>query len=129
MSETETDQYHSHEELRNLVDRLNALTDKWRQWQWTQARKEHEDLFGDAIQPGDEYLKRNHGPAFHEHVKLSQRSMSRMLHAFFEGNPRLQAIAEYLHQRIEKDAEQAMRKAMNSFRPRNVTRMRNTSAR
>ena len=117
MSETENDQHSSDEELEKLVDQLNALTDEWRQWKWTRARKEHEDLFGDAIQPGDDYLKRAYGSEFHEDVKLSQRSMSRMLHALFEGNLRLQTTAEHLHQRIEKDREQVMRKAVNSFGP------------
>ena len=117
MSETDRDLDGSAEELERLVDQLNALTDEWRQWKWTRARKEHEDLFGQTIRPGDEYLKRAYGAEFHEDVKLSRQSMSKMLHALFDGNLRLQTIAEHLHQEIEKDREQVMRNAVNSIRP------------
>lgn len=112
MSQREDEPYYSDEELRKLVDQLNALTDELGQWNWTQARVEHEDLFGDTIRPGEDYLKREYGPVL-EHVKLSKLSMSKMLFALFEGNVRLQTIAERLHEHIKEDREQRARKAVN----------------
>ena len=118
MPETEDDQYYTDQEIRKLVEQLNALTDEWRQWTWVRARKEHRDLFGNAIRPGTDYLRREYGPAPHENVKVSHRSMSRMLQALIGGNPRLQMISDYLRQRIERDRDQAMKKALKSLRPR-----------
>lgn len=39
-----TDYYYTDDELMEMVEKLNALTDEWHPWEWTHARKQHEDL-------------------------------------------------------------------------------------
>ena len=43
---------YSQEELNKKINLLNALTNEYVQWQYTGARKNHEDLFGDDIENG-----------------------------------------------------------------------------
>jgi len=117
MTDIDSDQGVSREDLQEQIEWLNTLNADWRQWNWTRARKEYTDLFGDTIAPGEDYLRRDCGQAFDEHVKLSQRSMARMLHALFEGNSTLQALARQLRQQVESNTMEVMRKALESLRP------------
>ena len=73
---------------------FNALFNLYDQWQVTRARKEHEDLFGEPIQPGEFYYKQQTGPAWDQVTKLSQLSMERVLYVVLVGNSRLQALGE-----------------------------------
>ena len=73
---------------------FNALFTRYDQWQVTRARKEHEDLFGEPIQPGEFYYKQQIGPAWDQVTKLSQLSMERLLYVIMVGNPRLLALGE-----------------------------------
>ncbi len=73
---------------------FNALFTRYNQWQVTQARKEHQDLFGEPIQPGEFYYKQQTGPAWDQVTKISQLSMERLLYVVLACNPRLQALGE-----------------------------------
>jgi len=105
--------YLSAEESAAMFKMLDAISDQMLPWQETKARKEHVDLFGDLIRPGEYYFKRSTGSGFVEVVKLSQASMDRVLYALFAGNLRLQRIAEYLIQ----EQLNKMRDALNKFKP------------
>jgi len=105
--------YYSARESAAMFKMLDAISDQMLPWQETKARKEHVDLFGEAIRPGEYYFKRSTGPGFHEVVKLSPASMDRILYALFAGNLRLQRIAEYLMQ----EQFNKMREALNKFSP------------
>ena len=73
---------------------FNALFNLYDQWQVTRARKEHADLFGEPIQPGEVYYKQQAGPAWNQVTKISQLSMERLLYVVLACNPRLQALGE-----------------------------------
>ena len=84
------------DEIRELVNKLNAVTGIWAQWKWTRARKDHTDLFGEPIEEGEQYLNRVTGPGWGEDVKMSVSSMGRLLFAIFENNPVLRDVADKL---------------------------------
>src|SRR5688572_23343131 len=65
------EQYYSEKELPEMVDRINAFASDYSGWKFTHARKEHQDLFGEVIKPGEYYFKHGSGPAFDDVVKLS----------------------------------------------------------
>jgi hypothetical protein len=44
--------FYSEKELQEMVNRINAFASDYSPWKFTQARKEHEDLFGEVIKPG-----------------------------------------------------------------------------
>ena len=115
MSEPEgtEEAYYSAEASAAMFKMLDAISDQTLPWQETKARKEHVDLFGEAIRPGKYYFKRSTGPGFHVVVKLSQASMNRVLYALFAGNLRLQRLAQYLIQ----EQLSKMREALNTFSP------------
>ena len=89
-------QIFSDNELRELVEKLNALYSDFYQWRFTTARKKHQDEFGDEIAEGEVYFKREYGSAWDEVLKLSRGSMEKMLYCVFNGNFRLEKICEEL---------------------------------
>ncbi len=57
-------QIYNDNELRELVEKLNALYSSFDEWRFTKARKEHTDEFGDKITEGEVYFKqREYGDA------------------------------------------------------------------
>jgi len=70
--------YYSEKEPHEMVDRINAFSSEYAPWKFTQARKEHQDLFGEVIKRGDHYFKYGRGPAFDNVVKQSAFSMERL---------------------------------------------------
>jgi hypothetical protein len=89
------------EELKELLDMLNALMPENAPWRPTRARKEHVDLFGARIEPEEVYFKRTYGAAWGEDNKLSRESMKRLLWSIFEGNFGLQGFARRVAQERE----------------------------
>ena len=81
------------EDLARMVGLLNGLMPEFFPFRWTKARKEHEDLFGETILPGEDYLKRKTGPAWDNSVKLSQLSVERVFLSIFDDNPELRKLA------------------------------------
>jgi len=106
-------EYHSEDELSEMFKKLDALSDQMRPWQETKARKEHVDLFGEMIRPGQYYFKRSTGHGFHDVVKLSQASLDRFLYALFAGNAQLQYIAGYLQEKRLNEMREAFSKVPN----------------
>ena len=100
-------EYHSAEELLEMFKKLDAISEQMLPWQETKARKEHSDLFGEAIRPGEYYFKRRTGHGFHDDVKLSQVSMDRFLYALFAGNAQLQYIARFLQEKRLNEMREA----------------------
>jgi hypothetical protein len=101
------EEYYSDEELAKMVRKLNALTSRWSPWQRTQARKEHEDLFEETIQPNEVYFKRRVGSAWGDDIKLSRLSMERLLFVLFDANPSLEKLAEQIgKERLERLREE-----------------------
>ena len=115
-------EYHSADELVAMFKKLDAISEEMLPWQETKARKEHSDLFGEEIHPGEYYFKRRTGHGFHDEVKLSQASMDRFLHALFAGNARLQHIAEFLQEQRLDEMREALSKVPNPLDRTNTTR-------
>src|SRR5439155_18285853 len=78
------EKYYSEKELHQMVSRINAFASEYSPWKFTHARKEHRDLFGDVIKPGEYYFKHGSGPAFDDVIKLSAPSMEKLCFALFE---------------------------------------------
>ena len=99
---------YSEEESQRLVWMLNALYfgspyfgfDGWKP---TKARKNHEDAFGDEIQEGEMYFKRQYYQAWDSVLKLSRRSMDKLLFAVYGGNTDLEKFCEKLHETKSKN--------------------------
>ena len=98
------------EELARMVKLLNGLMPEFFPFQWTKARKEHEDLFGETISIGEDYLQRKTGPAWDNSIKLSQLSVERVFFSIFDDNPKLRKLAQHVNeQRQERIAEEHAR--------------------
>lgn len=85
--------YYSDEEFHQMLGWLNALSPEWSGWRHVTARKEHEDLFGEAIGRSEVYFQRQIGVAWGDSLKLSRLSMERLLYAVFAGNQLLADLA------------------------------------
>ena len=98
--------YQGDDEFNVAVEMLNALSDIYRPFQWTTANKEHVDEFGDKIDRGDSYFKRELGGGFGNVLKLSARSMEILCGCLFFNNRQLTAVAEKMvKQRVEELAD------------------------
>ena len=90
------EQYYSEKELHEMVNRINAFASDYSGWKFTHARKEHQDLFGEIIKPGEYYFKHGSGPAFDDVIKLSALSMEKLCFALFESAVFLKPIADQI---------------------------------
>ena len=104
------EQYYSQKELHEMVNRINAFASDYSPWKFTHARKEHQDLFGEVIKPGEHYFKCQRGPAFDDVVKLSALSMERFCFALFESAVYLKSLADQILKRRQKRMFKAMSK-------------------
>ena len=104
------EQHYSEKELHEMVNRINAFASDYSPWKFTQARKEHEDLFGEVIKPGEHYFKYARGPAFDDVIKLSALSMEKLCFALFESAVFLKSIADQILEQRQKRMFDAMRK-------------------
>ena len=69
------------------VDLLNAVVHHDSLgWRITSARKAHIDEFGDEIKRGEDYYRRESGPEVVDVLRLSVRSMDKVLRVLFEWN-------------------------------------------
>jgi hypothetical protein len=69
------------------VDLLNAVVHHDSLgWRMTSARKAHIDEFGDEIKRGEDYYRRESGPEVVDVLRLSVRSMDKVLRVLFEWN-------------------------------------------
>lgn len=101
--------YKSDAEFNVDVKRLNALIRRdSSQWQYTQARKDHEDFFGVEIKIGESYFKRQYGAAYDDVLKLSRLSMERLLFAVFAGNSHLEYSSDQLLQKQRAELRKAL---------------------
>jgi len=104
------EQYYSEEEVREMVELINTFADEYSPWQSTQARKQHEDLFGEVIKAGEMYFKQQCGPAFHDVLKLSALSMERLCFVLFQSTVLLKPMARQLLEERRKRLFKAFRK-------------------
>lgn len=87
--------------FREDFNRFNALFGEYR-WQTTDARKNHQDEFGNPIQEGETYFSRDMGPSWTDKAKLSRRSMEILLRCVMWSNPRAEMVAEEL-KKVDQD--------------------------
>ena len=111
MSRQPVEHFYSEKELHEMVSRINAFASEYSPWKFTHARKEHQDLFGDVIKPGEYYFKHGSGPAFDDVIKLSALSMEKLCFALFESTLFLKPIAD----RILKQRQKRMFKVMSKL--------------
>jgi hypothetical protein len=88
--------YSNADDFQRDLDRVNALGDRYRGWQRRRARKDHDDALGAQIQSGEYYFTREYGVAYHEVLKLSERSMELFLTLLFLGNQHAGALADHI---------------------------------
>ena len=96
------EQYYSEKELHEMVNRINAFASDYSGWKFTHARKEHQDLFGEIIKPGEYYFKHGSGPAFDDVIKLSASSMEKLCFAVFESAVFLKPMADRILEKRQK---------------------------
>ena len=96
------EKYYSEKELHEMVSRINAFASEYSPWKFTHARKEHQDLFGDVIKPGEYYFKHGSGPAFDDVIKLSASSMEKLCFAVFESAVFLKPLADRILEKRQK---------------------------
>ena len=111
MSRQPVEHFYSEKELHEMVSRINAFASEYSPWKFTHARKEHQDLFGEIIKPGEYYFKHGSGPAFDDVIKLSALSMEKLCFALFESTIFLKPIAD----RILKQRQRRMFKVMSKL--------------
>ena len=102
MSRQPVEHFYSEKELHEMVSRINAFASKYSPWKFTHARKEHQDLFGDVIKPGEYYFKHGGGPAFDDVIKLSAPSMEKLCFTLFESAVFLRPIADQILKQRQK---------------------------
>ena len=102
MSRQPVEHFYSEKELHEMVNRINSFASDYSGWKFTHARKEHQDLFGDVIKPGDYYFKHGSGPAFDDVMKLSALSMEKVCFALFESTVFLKPIADRILKQRQK---------------------------
>src|SRR6266516_2082601 len=102
--------FYSEKELHEMVSRINAFASEYSPWKFTHARKEHQDLFGDVIKPGEYYFKHGSGPAFDDVIKLSAPSMEKLCFALFESAVFLKPFADQILEQRQKRMFKAMSK-------------------
>jgi len=110
MSRQPVEHFYSEKELHEMVNRINAFASDYSRWKFTHARKEHQDLFGEVIKPGEYYFKHGSGPAFDDVIKLSALSMEKLCFALFESAIFLRPLADQILKRRQKKMFQAMSK-------------------
>jgi hypothetical protein len=110
MSRQPVEHFYSEKELHEMVSRINAFASEYSPWKFTHARKEHQDLFGEVIKPGEYYFKHGSGPAFDNVVKLSALSMEKFCFALFESAIFLKPLADQILKQRQKKMFQAMNK-------------------
>ena len=111
MSRQPVEHFYSEKELHEMVNRINAFASDYSRWKFTHARKEHQDLFGEIIKPGEYYFKHGSGPGFDDVIKLSALSMEKLCFALFESTIFLKPIAD----RILKQRQRRMFKVMSKL--------------
>ena len=89
-------------ELQANVELLNQIYPSDDPWQSVVAHKDHDDLFGDSIKPGELYYNRVCRCPWNP-IKLSRRSMEAVVFCVVEGNqPLLRVLQGWQEQRFEK---------------------------
>ena len=104
------EKYYSEKELHEMVNRINAFASDYSPWKFTHARKEHQDLFGEVIKPGEYYFKYERGPAFDDVIKLSAPSMEKLCFALFESAMFLKPLANQILEQRQRRMFKAMSK-------------------
>ena len=61
-----------------------------------QRPEDAQRLFGQRINDGDTYYKRQTGPAFDDVLKLSRQSMAKLIYCLTQYNPRFDRMAKRL---------------------------------
>ena len=102
MSRQPVEHFYSEKELHEMVNGINAFASDYSGWKFTHARKEHQDLFGEIIKPGEYYFKHGSGPGFDDVIKLSALSMEKLCFALFESAVLLKPIADQILKQRQK---------------------------
>ena len=88
------------DDLNEKIGLLNSTLD-FNEWRTVNSRKEHKDIFGEQIEEGEVYYKRDLDSR--DALILSVHSMHRFLYVLLNGNFVLEEIYEKLKERkIEK---------------------------
>lgn len=99
------------------VRRLNALLGSYSAFVETTARKEHEDEFGNKINEGELYFKRQVGEGYHQVVKISKNSMNQIIEIIFGRSQHLVDLADKILEADMEKLRNAMEKMSNMFHP------------
>jgi hypothetical protein len=78
-------------------------------WRMTSARTAHIDEFGDEIKRGEDYYRRESGPEVVDVLRLSVRSMDKVLRVLFEWNNGGLAMAKL----VLRERDESIRAALD----------------
>ena len=88
----------SAEDFWKAFERLDALDGRGIgrgiHWDTPKANKRHVDLFGDSIGYRELYFRKQPGGPFGDAIKLSRRSMEKLLYSVVEQMPLLQRLGD-----------------------------------
>ena len=99
--------YLDDEKFVELFSRFDALFHDWGNWGAVKARKDQTDLFGESIQTGETYYKRDYGASWDATIKLSRKSLELVMFAMFAGNLILEQVADkFVEARLDYKREQ-----------------------
>src|SRR5262245_36584565 len=88
--------YLEDDEFWKAFAQLDSFQGEYSQWQTPCAQKEHTDEFGDHIKRNETYFKLQVGGAFDAVIKLSRRSMDKLLFVVVQRSPLLRHFADEL---------------------------------
>ncbi len=115
-TDSDTTQFNSDSNLKLMAELwptvvlLNGLSDPEFQWQSATGRKEYIDAFGGLIPKGQRHYRKGEASVYCEPVRLSVKSMQKLLFAMFEMNRGGMRLAmEVNAQRIEELREMLTR--------------------
>ena len=111
---SEYEEIYTDEELQTYVELLNTLYPWLSEWRLVQARKDHNDEFGDSVHKDEFYYKRDFP---WDAIKVSRRSMKALVFCLFDGNPGLKRLTKEFRQEIQERMQALMRNTVEQFSP------------
>lgn len=107
--------YRDKGEFRKAFKQLNSFLSEYNQWDTPCAAKDHTDEFGDHINRSGTYFKLQCGPGWGADIKLSRRSMDKLLFIVLEQSPMLREFADLCVAEAEKREDARLKQAADAL--------------
>lgn len=103
------------EDFTKYLEKFNGLFSEYSEWHPTRANKEHKDDFGNDIEYGEIYYKREYGAGYHQVFKISGKSLAIIFQILFWQNRSFEDFAEHGAKEKEKTRMQRLQDATMKF--------------